>query len=92
LRDAIVQSQLHQGTYLGKAVTQVMHAVAHTRLIVVSDEQSADPVPDSKQPAFMINVASNQNGVGYGSWTHIDGWSESIVDYISELAVNHQQT
>ena len=33
----------------------------------------------------MINVAHCKNGVGYGNWTHIDGWSESVVDYISEL-------
>jgi 60 kDa SS-A/Ro ribonucleoprotein len=30
-------------------------------------------------------VASNRNGVGYGKWTHIDGWSEAIVNYIAEL-------
>ena len=23
-----------------------------------------------------------QNGVGYGAWTHIDGWSEAVIDYI----------
>jgi len=30
-------------------------------------------------------VASAQNGVGYGAWTHIDGWSEAVIDYITEL-------
>lgn len=90
LRDAITQSQPHSGTYLGKAVAYVMNAIPHDRLVVISDEQSADSVPDSKQPAFMVNVASNKNGIGYGSWTHIDGWSESIVDYI--LALNGGKT
>jgi len=33
----------------------------------------------------MINVASAKNGVGYGKWTHIDGFSEAVVDYIAEL-------
>ena len=33
----------------------------------------------------MINVASNRNGVGYGAWTPIDGWSEAVVDYIAEF-------
>jgi 60 kDa SS-A/Ro ribonucleoprotein len=33
----------------------------------------------------VINVASNRNGVGYGAWTHVDGWSEAVVDYIAEL-------
>ena len=31
------------------------------------------------------NAASNRNGVGYGEWTHIDGWSEAVIDYIAEL-------
>jgi hypothetical protein len=30
-------------------------------------------------------VASNRNGVGYGQWTHIDGFSEAVVEYIAEL-------
>jgi len=33
----------------------------------------------------MINVASNKNGVGYGPWARIDGWSEAIVEYIRTL-------
>ena len=32
-----------------------------------------------------VNVASYKNGVGYGKWTHIDGWSESVVEYIRTL-------
>ena len=24
-------------------------------------------------------------GVGYGKWTHIDGWSESVLEYIRAL-------
>jgi 60 kDa SS-A/Ro ribonucleoprotein len=30
-------------------------------------------------------VASARNGVGYGAWTHIDGWSEAVVDYLHSL-------
>ena len=45
------------------------------RLIVITDEQSHDPVPDpAAKHAYLINVASYRNGVGYGRWTHIDGW------------------
>lgn len=56
------------------------------RLIVLTDEQSHDKVPQplSGKPSYMINVASNQNGVGYGAWRHIDGWSEAVLDYILE--------
>ena len=87
LRDALVNSQPHGGTYLGKAVRSVEKQVKQfDRLIVLTDEQSHDPVPDPKnRRAYMINVASNQHGVGYGAWTHIDGWSEAIVHYIREL-------
>jgi hypothetical protein len=30
-------------------------------------------------------VASARNGLGYGEWTHIDGWSDAVVEYIAEL-------
>jgi 60 kDa SS-A/Ro ribonucleoprotein len=32
----------------------------------------------------MLNVAAYQNGVGYGAWKTIDGWSESVVQYIQD--------
>jgi len=38
-----------------------------------------------RSPGYLINVASYANGVGYGKWTHIDGWSESVVEYIRAL-------
>ena len=82
--DAVVKSQPHGGTELGKAVAK-MNTIKHDRLIVITDEQSADKVPDpvAKQ-AYMINVASARNGVGYGPWTHIDGFSEAVLSYIRE--------
>jgi 60 kDa SS-A/Ro ribonucleoprotein len=55
------------------------------RLIVITDEQSHDPVSDPKSKGYMINVASNKNGVGYGPWVHIDGWSEAVIKYIIEM-------
>jgi predicted peroxiredoxin len=42
LRDAIVSSQPHGGTELGKAITQVDQK--GVRLIVFTDEQAHDPV------------------------------------------------
>jgi len=85
LRDAIVNSQMHGGTYLGVAVDK-MNAELYDRLIVISDEQSHDRVPDPKGKAYMLNVASATNGVGYGSkWCHIDGWSDAVLQYITEL-------
>lgn len=35
--------------------------------------------------AYMINVSNNKNGIGYkNGWTALDGFSETIVDYIIE--------
>ena len=80
LRDALNSSQPHSGTYLGKAIGELDES--YDRLIVLTDEQSHDAVPGPKALGYMINVASYQNGVGYGRWTHIDGWSESVIEYI----------
>jgi hypothetical protein len=82
--DAIVNSQPHDGTYLGEAVKHV-NGLKHDRLIVITDEQSHDPVPAPvASRAYMINVASNRNGVGYGRWVHLDGFSEQVLRFIGE--------
>jgi len=85
LRDAIEASQRHNSTQLGKAVEELNRKHSYDRLIVISDEQAHDTVSAPKGKGYVINVASYQNGVGYGKWTHIDGWSESVVDYIRRL-------
>ncbi len=60
------------------------------RIIVITDEQDCDLVnkPSSAKPFgknnYLINVASAKNGIGYGEWVHIDGWSEAILDYIQQ--------
>ncbi len=83
--DAVVQSQPHLGTRLGAAVKKV-NRLPHDRLIVITDEQSHDAVPDPKAGrAYMINVGSYRNGVGYGRWTHIDGFSEAVIRFITEV-------
>jgi len=83
LRDALDQSQPHSGTQLGAALEKIDER--YDRLIVITDEQSHDRVPAPKGRGYVVNVASYRNGVGYGPWTHIDGWSESVVEYIREL-------
>lgn len=80
--EAIENSQEHGGTYLGKAVL-AMNKLDHDRLIVISDEQACDRVGDPVKKGYMINVASAQNGVGYGPWVHIDGMSEAVVNFIT---------
>jgi hypothetical protein len=87
LRDALAHNQPNGGTFLGASLKQVDSEVreGYDRLVVITDEQSHDQVPAARGRGYVINVASNQNGVGYGVWTHVDGWSEAVVDYIAEL-------
>jgi hypothetical protein len=80
LRDAIVKSQPHSSTYLGRAVQEVDRKGA--RLIVFTDEQSHDRVEAPKGRGYIVNVASYQRGVGNGDWRRIDGFSEKILDWI----------
>jgi hypothetical protein len=81
LRDAISRSQMHSGTYLGASIDHITET--YDRLIVLTDEQSHDAVPNPKGKGYIINVAACQNGVGYGAWMHVDGWSEAVLDYIA---------
>jgi len=83
LRDAIDASQAHNGTYLGKALERIEEK--YDRIVVLTDEQAHDRVPGPKGNGYIINLASFKHGVGYGAWTHIDGWSEAVIDYIRAL-------
>jgi 60 kDa SS-A/Ro ribonucleoprotein len=90
LRDALDQSQPHGGTYLGKAIGRVEADMrkGYDRMVVITDEQSHDQVPAPRGRGYVINVASNRNGVGYGAWMHVDGWSEAVVEFIAELELS----
>lgn len=81
LAEAVHKSQPHSSTMLGQAVSFV-NQQSHDRLIAITDEQSHTRVGGPKGKGYMINVASYKPGVGYGPWTHIDGWSDRVFDYI----------
>lgn len=81
LWDAIVNSQPHGGTYLGKAVGEIDRK--NTRLIVFTDEQAHDVVPAPKGTGCMVNVASYEHGVGHGPWQRVNGFSEVIISWIA---------
>ena len=81
LRDAIINSQPHASTFLGKAVTEIDRK--GDRLIVFTDEQSHDKVSSPKGDGYMVNVASYQHGVGHGAWTRVDGFSEAVIAWIA---------
>jgi 60 kDa SS-A/Ro ribonucleoprotein len=70
-------------TMLGAAVRHVYSVFPEcNRIIVVTDEQSADRPPNPQGTGYIINVAGNKNGIAYGPWISIDGWSEAVIEYI----------
>ena len=79
-----VSQSRYGATYLGTAISKIITTIQYDRLIVITDEQSADSIPPVRGKNYMLNVASSKNGVGYGDWMHIDGFSEACVDYIIE--------
>ena len=81
LRDAVINSQPHGGTYLGKAVAEIDRK--GDRLIIFTDEQSHDEVSDPKGLGYMVNVASYQHGVGHDAWTRVHGFSEAVIAWIA---------
>lgn len=83
LRDAMELSQRHGGTRLGAALDAVREP--YDRILVITDEQSHDRVSPPRARGYIINVASARNGVGYGPWTHIDGFSEAVINYVRGL-------
>jgi len=80
LRDAM--GRANGGTLIGKAVAWAQKNTKHDRLIVLTDEQSGDTVPNNIGLSYMINVATYEKTVGYGNWVRISGWSEAVVDFI----------
>lgn len=84
--DAIMSSQRHSGTYLGQAIRELNTKVSYDRLIVITDEQSHDGISGMRDGSkgYLINVASSKNGIGYGQWVHIDGFSENVIRFIHE--------
>lgn len=77
------------GTDLARGI-QAVDKTEYDRLIVITDEQAQTyQTPAPKVPGarcYLINVASAQNGVGYGApWIHLDGFSEHVIRWIAAL-------
>lgn len=89
LRDALCTSQPHGGTYLGQALQAMSQTDKYDRIIVLTDEQSQDTIPQIDGNVYIINVASNKNGVASrGRVERIDGWSETVFDFIQRSETN----
>lgn len=84
LIEAIRGSQSHGGTSTGLAVTKINANTKYDRLVMFTDEQSSDRVPNPTGKGYVINVASYQNGINSGAWTTITGMSEAVIDYIAQ--------
>lgn len=71
------------GTMLGSAVRKVYEIFPECdRILVVTDEQSADRPPHPQGHGYIINVGGYKNGIAYGPWVSIDGWSEAVLEYV----------
>ncbi len=100
LTDAItgMNSVLGEGGIFLKQVMDYVneHEKSIDRVIVITDEQDCanhpEDMPKNALPLgttrYMLNVGNNKNGIGYGKWTHIDGFSENVVKYILEIENN----
>lgn len=86
LGESLMHACVGHGTRLGNAVRTV-NEDGYDRAIIVTDEQSHDTVPDpiAKSSGYVVNVASYSNGIGYGAWNHIDGFSDAIINWIREF-------
>jgi hypothetical protein len=97
LRDALVATltELGGGGIFLKPMLEFIQARERRadRLIVITDEQDCavdqrdSPLlaaPFGSVGNYLLNVASARNGIGYGKWTHIDGFSEAALSYICQ--------
>lgn len=86
LRDAIQQATVHNSTHTDEALA-LAQKESYDRIVVITDEQSHQAIRNPSyngllKKGYFINVASYQNGIGYGPWTHLDGFSEGLLGYI----------
>lgn len=84
LRDALRAKAEFSGTYTETA-KRLADTGGYDRIIIVTDEQSHESISAPHGKGYVVNVASYQHGIGYGPWTHVDGWSEAIVSYIAAV-------
>jgi len=84
----------HGGIFLTQCmdyVSEQEHGEA-ARVIVITDEQDCATGMNAKcdpnaaeafgDENYLINISADKNGIGYGNFTHISGWSEAIIDFI----------
>lgn len=80
LRDAMGRPNGGTNTETAK---QYADSLGYDRLIILTDEQSHQALSNPVGKGYVVNVAAYQNGIGYGHWTNITGWSEAVLSYIA---------
>ena len=85
LREAISKSQQHGSTHLGRAIQTINANGSYDRCIVFTDEQSYDRPGAPLSKGYVVNVASYEHGVNHNAWTEVNGFSESVIEYIQAL-------
>lgn len=82
LRDAIMRG-FGGSTRLRACMESINQNEKYDSMIVFTDEQSEDGVGNFNGNGFICNVATNKNGVAYDKAVHINGFSESSLQFIS---------
>ncbi len=80
------------GIFLAQALDYVKAQEGYAdRVVVITDEVDTDSklTPD-KAPAFgksnyIINIATDANGIAYNKFTHINGFSTGVIDFLIEM-------
>jgi 60 kDa SS-A/Ro ribonucleoprotein len=80
-------------TATGQAAQTVLTGITRAlnrqpdRIIVITDEQSRDTLPNlpSNTKGYIMNVSSDKNGLAWGRWVTISGFSENLVKFICEV-------
>ena len=87
LRDAIVNTDVGHATYGNEAVQRAVKDGPWDRCIMVTDMQMHTRLQSWPEIAhkYIVNVRSYQNGVGYGNWKWIEGFSAQTLRYMREL-------
>ena len=79
------------GIFLAQALDYVKAQEGYAdRVVVITDEVDTDnKLSPDKAPAFgksnyIINIATDANGIAYNKFTHINGFSTGVIDFLIE--------
>lgn len=84
LRDIISNAGVG-GSTMTEEAKQLADRERYDRIIIFTDEQSHQTLSNPKGKGYVMNVAAYQNGIGYGKWNHLDGFSESLIRWLYEF-------